>query len=162
MIGRGMAAVRVLVVDDDALMLATVSRMLSGQGYEVISSVGPRQALEIIRTLPPIQTVVSDIGMPEMLGTQLMSEVLRLSPQTAGLLMTGDVGSMPDVPEGVAVLRSPFSIAELILAVQSRLTESVEFHRRMGELAKRNERLRSELEEVQKSIELRRRPRDSR
>ena len=54
-----------MVVDDDAMMLASVSRMLSRQGYEVLPASGPRQALEIVRTPPPIQLVVSDVEMPE-------------------------------------------------------------------------------------------------
>jgi len=150
------AAARVLVVDDDALMLAIVNQMLSGQGYEVVPASGPRQALEIVRTTPPIQLILADVSMPEMRGTQLVSEVFRLSPQTAGLLMTGDLASPPDVPEGVAVLRKPFSTAELILAVQSTLTQSAQLYRRMRKLAERNERLRSELDEIRKTIQVRR------
>src|SRR6516162_1607707 len=148
------AAVRVVVVDDDAMMLASVSRMLSRQGYDVLPASGPHQALEIIKTPPPVQLILSDIAMPEMRGTQLVSEVFRLSPQTAGLLMTGDLSSPPDVPEGVAVLRKPFSTAELILAVQLTLMQSAELHGRMRQLAERYKRLRSELQTaVEKSIE---------
>ena len=157
------AAARVLVVDDDALMLATVNQMLSGQGYEVVPASGPRQALEIVRTTPPIQLILSDVSMPEMRGTQLVSEVFRLSPQTAGLLMTGDAGSLPDLPEGVTVLRKPFSTSELLLAVRSTLTQSAELSLQMRALAERHKRLRSELlEEVQKSIQQLRRSDDSR
>ena len=148
------AAARVLVVDDDALMLASVSQMLSRQGYEVLSASGPRQALEIVRTPPPFQLVLSDVAMPEMQGDQLIAEVFRLSPQTVGLLMTGDFTGPPDVPEGVAVLRKPFSTAELILAVHSTLERSADLYGRMRELVERNQRLRSELNEaVQKSFE---------
>jgi DNA-binding NtrC family response regulator len=128
--------------------------MLSRYGYQVLTASGPRQALEIIRTPPPVQLILSDVAMPEMRGTQLVSEVFRLSPQTAGLLMTGDLTSPPDVPEGVAVLRKPFSTAELILAVQLTLTQSAQLHSRMRKLAERYKRLRSELNEaVQKSLE---------
>jgi CheY-like chemotaxis protein len=135
------------------MMLASVSKMLSRQGYDVLPASGPRQALEIVRTTPPIQLILSDIAMPEMRGTQLVSEVFRLSPQTAGLLMTGDLASPPDVPEGVAVLRKPFSTAELILAVQLTLMQSAELHGRMRQLAERYKRLRSELQgAVEKSI----------
>jgi DNA-binding NtrC family response regulator len=135
-------------------MLASVSRMLSRQGYEVLPASGPRQALEIVRTPPPFQLILSDMVMPEMRGTQLVSEVFRLSPQTAGLLMTGDVASPPDVPEGVGVIKKPFSTAELILAVQSTLMRSAELYGRMRQLAERNKQLRSELEDaVQKSFE---------
>ena len=154
-VGRVMAAAaRVLVVDDNALILASVSQMLSRQGYEVLPASGPRQALEIIRTPPPVQLILSDVAMPEMRGTQLIAEVFRLSPQTAGLLMTGEV-QPPDVPEGVTVLRKPFSTAQLILAVQSTLTQSAELWRRMRKLRERNKQLRSELEEVRKSIQAR-------
>jgi DNA-binding NtrC family response regulator len=136
------------------MMLASVSKMLSRQGYEVLPASGPRQALEIVRTPPPVQLILSDVAMPEMRGTQLVSEVFRLSPQTTGLLMTGDFASPPDVPEGVAVIRKPFSTAELILAVSSTLAQTAELHGRMRELAKRNQRLRSELQEaVQESFE---------
>ena len=128
----------VLVVDDDAVMLASVSRMLTRQGYEVLSAPGPRQALEIVRTPPPVQLILSDIAMPEMRGTQLVSEVFRLSPGTAALLMTGDLASLPDVPQGVAVIRKPFSTAELILAVHSTLAQTAELHGRMRDLAERN------------------------
>lgn len=93
--------------------------------------------------------------MPEMQGTQLVSEVFLLSPQTVGLLMTGGVRPR-DVPKGVAVLRKPFSIRELILAVGSSLARSAELQGRMRELAERNQRLRRELQEaVRKSIDLR-------
>ena len=131
-------AARVLVVDDDAMMLASVSKMLSRQGYEVLPASGPHQALEIVRIPPPIQLILSDVAMPEMPGTQLIVEVLRLSPQTAGLLMTGDVVNPPDVPEGVAVIKKPFSTVELILAVHSTLAQTAELHGRMRDLAERN------------------------
>jgi DNA-binding NtrC family response regulator len=156
------AAARVLVVDDDAMMLASVSKMLSRQGYEVLPASGPCQALAIVRTPPPIHLILSDIAMPEMRGTQLVSEVFRLSPQTAGLLMTGDVASPPDLPQGVDVIRKPFSTQELILAVQSTLAQSAQLRAESRELREQNKQARAELrEEVQKSIEIRKRLSDT-
>ena len=63
------AAARVLVVEDDAMMLASVSRMLIRQGYDVLPASWPRQALEIVRTTLPIQLILSDVSMSEMRGT---------------------------------------------------------------------------------------------
>ena len=147
------AAARVLVVDDDAMMLASVSKMLSRQGYEVLPASGPCQALAIVRTPPPIHLILSDIAMPEMRGTQLVSEVFRLSPQTAGLLMTGDVASPPDLPQGVDVIRKPFSTQELIFAVQSTLARWAELCAELGELLEQNKQVRCELREaVEKSV----------
>lgn len=47
-----MAEAMVLVVDDDPLMLHVISRMLTLNGYEVLSTDRPRQALEIVRSSP--------------------------------------------------------------------------------------------------------------
>jgi CheY-like chemotaxis protein len=124
----------VLVVDDNAVMLTAVSKVLSRQGYDVLSASGPRQALEIVRTQSPIQLILSDIEMPEMRGTQLIGEVARLSPQTAGLLMTAGNAKPPDLPEGVAVVKKPFSTEKLILAVQAALALSAELSAQLRDL----------------------------
>jgi CheY-like chemotaxis protein len=124
----------VLVVDDNAVMLRAVSQVLSRQGYDVLPASGPRQALQIVRTQTPIQLILSDIEMPEMRGTQLICEVAQLSPQTAGLLMTVGDGNPPDLPEGVAVLKKPFSTEKLILAVQAALALSAELSAQLRDL----------------------------
>jgi len=112
-------AVRVLVVDDEQMILRAVSWMLEHEGgYEVLPANGPRQALEIIKNNPPVHLVVSDIEMPEMKGTQLIRAVAQLSPQTASLLMTGHINPV-DVPDGVPVLKKPFSKQVLLSAVQA-------------------------------------------
>jgi DNA-binding NtrC family response regulator len=115
---------RVLVVDDDLATLDVTRRILKLDGYEVLSADGPRQALEIVSNSPPVHLVVADLLMPEMQGTELVREVLRLSPQTAGVLMTGYVTSAANVPAGVALLRKPFTRQELICAVGTALAQS--------------------------------------
>ena len=70
--------------------------------------------------------------------------------------MTGDPVVLPDVPQGVAVIRKLFSTAELILVVQSTLKRSAELSAEFRELRDRNKQLRSELNEtVQESVDLR-------
>jgi DNA-binding NtrC family response regulator len=100
-----MAGARVLVVDDDSTMLNVIRRILTLGGYEVLTADGPRQALEIVRNRSPVHLVLSDVLMPEMQGTQLVREVWRLSPQTVGVLMTGYVNNVANVPDGVALLQ---------------------------------------------------------
>jgi DNA-binding NtrC family response regulator len=128
-----MAAARILVADDDLMMLDAMSVMLRRAGYEVLPADGPRQALEIVRNHPHFDVVVSDLVMPEMQGTQLVREIGELSPQTAGLLMTGAVVKSADVPGGVPVLKKPFAMRNLISAVEAALARaeqlSVEFQR---------------------------------
>ena len=118
-----MSTARILVVDDNAVMLDAISRMLRAKGYEVLSAGGPRQALEIVRDSPSIHVVIADFLMPDMQGTQLVREVLRLSPQTAGVLMTGYVPGALDVPDGVALLTKPFTSEKLFRTIQAALTQ---------------------------------------
>jgi DNA-binding NtrC family response regulator len=108
-----------LVVDDDEAMRDAVTRMLHHTGYDVLPANGAHHALEIIKASPPVHVVVSDIQMPEMLGTQLMREVTQLSPQTAGVLMTGAVINPADLPDGVIVLKKPFRMQDLISVVEA-------------------------------------------
>jgi DNA-binding NtrC family response regulator len=118
------AAARALLVDDNSVMLDVLSRILTHKGYEVLSAAGARQALKTVRESPSIHLVLADLLLPEMKGTRLIREVLRLSPQTACLLMTY-VTDVPDVPEGVALLRKPFTSQELIRAIEVALAQSV-------------------------------------
>jgi DNA-binding NtrC family response regulator len=122
-----------LIVDDDELLLTAMSRVLTKAGFEVLSATAPRPALEIVRTTPPIDVLVSDIGMPEMPGTELVSEVARISPQTARLLITGGQVDLRNVPEGVPVLRKPVSTEALLAAVQEALDRSAQVK---GDLAR--------------------------
>lgn len=109
-----MAAARVLIVDDEELLLNAMSRMLSMAAYEVLSANRPHQALEIIRKEAPIDLVISDIAMPEMRGPELIREIARISPRTARLLIAGGFVDSEEVPEDVLVLSKPFSATELI------------------------------------------------
>jgi DNA-binding NtrC family response regulator len=112
------AAARVLIVDDEALYLNALSRRLHREGYDVLSASGPRQALKLIRTSAPIDVVLSDVQMPEVLGTELVREIAQTSPLSACLLMTGGLAALPDAPDGVPILRKPIPIADLLAAVE--------------------------------------------
>jgi hypothetical protein len=101
-----------------------------------------------------------------MHGPQLIREVRELSPQTAALLMTGGfVKSADTIPKSVAVVKKPFTTAELVFAVQSVLAQSAALSEELRErceisvkLGQEGGRLRSEAEAaVRKSILLRER-----
>jgi DNA-binding NtrC family response regulator len=107
-------------------MRGFVSRLLKREGYQVLSAEGPRQALEIVTTPPPVDLVVSDIDMPEKPGTQLVREIAQLSPQTACVLVTGGATNMADVPADMPVLKKPFAKEDLISVIQAALEQSAQ------------------------------------
>jgi len=125
-------AVRVLVVDDEPVVLRIVTALLEKNGYDVLPASGPRQALEAIWTKRPIDVVLSDVTMPEMRGTDLIREVLRILPQMACILMTGGGCYPVDVPEGVSFLTKPVSTPSLIAAIEKAIALSIDSTQDIG------------------------------
>jgi len=80
---------RVVVVDDDPLVLAVTRRVLTRLGYVVAVFDDARQALSDVAHTKPF-AVVADLHMPDMDGSELLALVAELSPQTWRLLYTGE------------------------------------------------------------------------
>jgi DNA-binding NtrC family response regulator len=81
-------AARVLVVDDDTMVLNAVSRSLRLYGYDVYTASAPKVALEMVPALG-IEVVVSDLEMPEMHGDALCREVKKIAPNVGFILHSG-------------------------------------------------------------------------
>jgi len=78
----------VVCVDDDVTLLAGVVRVLRNQGYELMATADPIQALDWIGT-KDIAVVVSDYEMPVMNGVELAAASRLVRPETVRVLMTG-------------------------------------------------------------------------
>jgi CheY-like chemotaxis protein len=118
-----MATARLLIVDDEPVTLRMACDILQTE-YEVLSTSSARNALETIKSKPHIDLVLSDVQMPEMGGADLLDEIHRLSPSTAGVLMSGSEEVLSVLPPDTPFLRKPFSSNELLAAVGSVLARS--------------------------------------
>jgi DNA-binding NtrC family response regulator len=65
---------RILVVDDDAALLKSISRYLRTLGHEVAEAADGRKAVTALRA-GPVDVVLTDINMPEMDGIELLAAV---------------------------------------------------------------------------------------
>jgi two-component system CheB/CheR fusion protein len=74
---------RVVLVDDSAEHLAALGAILTAEGARVESFDAPQAALERLRR-GSVDLLISDLGMPEMDGYELITHVRRL-PQLASL-----------------------------------------------------------------------------
>lgn len=79
---------KILIVDDDAVLLATLERLLRREGYEITAFSDPEQALECLRKRPH-ELVISDLMMPGMDGIELLRRARVISATTEVLLITG-------------------------------------------------------------------------
>jgi PAS domain S-box-containing protein len=79
----------VLVVEDERLVLLTVSHYLSRGGYDVLLARSPLEALRICREREePIDLLLSDVSLPEMGGRELAARVRDRFPTIAVLFMS--------------------------------------------------------------------------
>ena len=81
---------RILIVDDDDLVLACFQRLL-GRRFNVETAMGPYAALDAITARGPYAVVLSDLRMPGMNGVQLLEKAKKVSPNTVGVVHSGNV-----------------------------------------------------------------------
>ncbi len=81
---------RVLLVDDESLVLMSVQRALERLGYEVDAVKDGPDALEIFCEDPDsFDVVITDQTMPKMTGAELAEELLHIRPDIPVILSTG-------------------------------------------------------------------------
>jgi DNA-binding NtrC family response regulator len=113
-------AARILVVDDEPLVLGVVSKALSIRGYETQAASSPAKALEMA-TAAHFDLVLSDVIMPEMCGPELVKRIAQKCPTTAILLMSGQTAAEA-LPTRAAFIGKPFLMKDLYSAVEKALT----------------------------------------
>ncbi len=139
-----MATARLLVVDDDPAVLRLTSKML-GSRYEVVAASGPLKAIDFARA-GRFDLVLSDFEMPEMQGPELLAAIHGFSPSTAALLMSGN-SDLSTIPDGIKLIKKPFTSEELHAAVEDVLASS---HQLGADLARKREHTTTLLEKAQR------------
>ena len=121
---------RVLVVDDEELVLRAVRRILSRE-HDVVCCTRAQAALELIEAGEQFDVILSDLVMPDMGGPEFLRELGRRIPDELGkvVFMTGGVahGELSDFLSSVPnrALDKPFDIGKLLATVQELLVESL-------------------------------------
>src|ERR1035438_892574 len=93
-------------------VLHLVHTALSLRGYEVHPASGPRQALDLVKTEPCFDLVVSDVIMPEMCGPELIRRITKMCPTIAVVLMSAHIAAEA-IPEHAAFISKPFPLRDL-------------------------------------------------
>src|SRR6266700_990146 len=114
---------RVLVVDDHYDTCTGMKMMLERRGYEITLAHSAEQAVEKVRT-EDFDLLISDIGLPDRSGYELMREV-RSSKALPGIALSG-FGTEQDVSEARAAgfsehLTKPINFERLEEAIQNLL-----------------------------------------
>jgi DNA-binding NtrC family response regulator len=114
---------RLLLVDDEPSVLATIAVFLAKAGFTVEKTDNGDDALRKIADDPAIGILVTDFAMLEMSGVELISQATQIRPNLKALMMTGYPNSdgLPGLPPDTQILVKPFRRVELIAGVKSLL-----------------------------------------
>jgi CheY-like chemotaxis protein len=115
--GGESATLRILVVDNDPLVLNSIRTVLEFDGHAVAAANGGQAGLDMFSAAlsgaEPFTLVITDLSMPGMDGVQLARAVKNLSPATSVILVTG-WGAKPVHGADIDyVLGKPLRIQEL-------------------------------------------------
>jgi signal transduction histidine kinase/CheY-like chemotaxis protein len=121
---------KLLVVDDDPLVLRYVAGALERAGYRVHSATGGAEAIaaHTAAAADPFRLVLSDVMMPGVSGVELAERLLRTDPDVCVLFMSGHA-SGGDVPLEISgrpceLLSKPFRSDGLLRAVRAALDQT--------------------------------------
>ena len=81
---------RLLLVDDDPLLLGTLQELLAGEGFQVTTAGSGEEAEVILRQArPPLELVLTDMVMPGKTGMDVLRSALELNPSCTVLVLSG-------------------------------------------------------------------------
>jgi CheY-like chemotaxis protein len=112
---------RILVVDDNNVLLIVISKMLSRLGYEVSSADSGENGLKIILK-NRFDIVLSDYEMPGMDGVAFACSIKKSFPRTRVVIMTGVGKETVFSRKSTAVdevISKPFTLAEIDETIQN-------------------------------------------
>lgn len=111
----------ILVVDDEEMMRNLLEKILSREGYNIITAENGIQALDILHN-EKADIIITDMKMPEMNGFELLKHVKKEFPQVGIIVMTayGDTYSLKDalLLGADEYITKPFKSYEISLVVE--------------------------------------------
>jgi len=131
-LGKGQ---KVLIVDDERPALEALTNLTKSLGYETISVDRPVAALKNYKKWSP-DVVLIDRSMPQMDGSTLIKEILKIDPKAKIIIVSGYDGSGPDgIDEDLrslimGYLTKPFKVEKLSRAITKAL-EAKKQHRKL-------------------------------
>ena len=130
----------ILIVDDEKNYLRVLSAVLEEEGYEVLTALNGREALEIQET-SDLDLALTDMKMPGMDGIKLLEHIKSKDPDLPVIMMTAH-GTVDKAVEAMqkgaySYILKPFDNERLTIYVKKAVA--------MFQMVKENRRLRDEV-----------------
>jgi len=115
---------KILVVDDESSIRASLSDILSDEGWQPLCAASAEQALEVLAG-EPVDLVILDIWMPGMDGMELLKRLKQTSANLPVVMISGH-GTIETAVQATKMgaydfLEKPLSYDKIVLAVKNGL-----------------------------------------
>ena len=155
----------ILIVDDEKNYLTILSAVLEDEGFEVLTALSGREALEVHKT-SDLDLILTDMKMPEMDGIELLERIKSVDPDLQVIMMTAH-GTVDKAVEAMqkgayTYVLKPFDNERLIIYVKKavsmyqvvkenrRLRDAVESQYRFGNIIGKSKKMRDIFDTIQK------------
>jgi DNA-binding NtrC family response regulator len=120
------SSITVLVVDDEADMVATYQRLLRRQGHRVIAAITCREALDVVKA-EALGLVVADLRLPDGSGLDVVRAAQERTTPPPVVIVTGHASPASRqqalAAGAAAYLPKPFAIEAFVGLVNGLLEE---------------------------------------
>jgi len=110
----------ILIIDDDAAILHTFSRIFQRKGYCVTLAERGKEAIEKINS-NHYDVALIDLRLPDMEGTELFPLIQSSSPSTLKIMLTGKTMLQDSIDGADALLRKPINPEKLLSFIDYKL-----------------------------------------
>ena len=114
--GQTDGRLRILLVEDDGLIRTVTTEMLLGLGHSVVEAADAAEALRILAE-ESVDLMLTDVGLPDLPGSRLAAEAVRVRPELLVVFATGAGSEQPAQTDGAAeagfTLSKPYDLAAL-------------------------------------------------
>ncbi len=122
-----MSKKRILIVDDDHKVRATISKILKTKGYQIDEASSGKEAIEKA-TSKDFDIVLLDLMMPTVSGMDVLVELRKSKPKTKEIMMTGFAtvnNAVEAIKRGASdYISKPFKAEELDATIRRCLEEA--------------------------------------
>ncbi len=108
---------RVLIVDDDSLVLTSTRLLIEDLGHQVLCASSGAQALELYERNQDFDLVITDMAMPQMDGAQLAKLLRDRQPTLPIILATGYAERLEGFATQLPRLIKPFKQIDLVQVI---------------------------------------------
>jgi DNA-binding response OmpR family regulator len=120
---------KILIVEDDAIIISLISRVLKSHGYFVNTARTGKDALAKVQT-SDYNLILLDIGLPDMTGIEFLEKIRTLNRDIIVIMITGHPNldsSINSINRGAdGYLVKPINNEDLIALVEGKLRQRFE------------------------------------